>query len=182
LLAPPCRLVSAREVISNTGAMGMTTIPYDKAGAAKLRKAKPSELILIALEDLVAVERQRKKFRVDMWRWFVPNSPRHDGKCVVCLAGSVMAGTLAVPHDTDIVDEEGWVRPEHVDGASICQRLQALDDARYGGINSYLSDLKRRTPKALENVRVPIPVYADDPSGFKSGLRKMAQLLAEHGL
>jgi hypothetical protein len=182
LLAPPCRLVSAREVISNTGAMGMTTIPYDKAGAAKLRKAKPSELILIALDDLAAVERQRSKFSVYMGRWFVPNSTASDRKCVVCLAGSVMAGTLAVPLDIDADAFGGEITPPDVNGVSIERRLYALNAVRCGSISLYLQELGRVTPSPLEECSLDFPPYDENRRGFKSGLRKMAKLLAEHGL
>lgn len=52
---------------------------------------KPSELIAIALADLIKVEKS-KKFRVAMgaWHWTPPGS----NVCHVCLAGAVMACTL----------------------------------------------------------------------------------------
>jgi hypothetical protein len=167
--------------------MGMATIPYDKAGAAKLRKAKPSELILIALDDLAKVERQKRRFRVDMCFFFMPKSVR-DGKCVVCLAGGVMAGTLAIPPDIDASPWGGDIGPSDVNGPSITKILDALDAARSGSPWRYLRQLGRKVPKALEGNywgdphRLNIPGYANDRPGFKSGLRKMANLLAEHGL
>lgn len=162
--------------------MASEKIPYDKAGAAKLRKAKPSELILIALDDLAKVERQKKTFAVYMGRWFVPSSVSPDGKCVVCLAGSVMAGTLAIPPDVDAGTYDGEIEPRDVDGASIRYRLVALNDARAGYVPVYLRSLGHQVPEALKTAEVEFPSYAGDRRGFKSGLRKMARILAEHGL
>ncbi len=49
---------------------------------------KPSELITLALNDLLKVEKD-KRYKIDMDTWHTPN-----GKCAICLAGAVMAKSL----------------------------------------------------------------------------------------
>lgn len=187
-------------------------VPYDREGAARLRKAAPSELLLIALDDLRKVERQKKRFVVDMSHWFRP--PRKDGeydpwvgsknqgKCVVCLAGSVIAGTLAVPTDIETDRLGGEVAPGDVNGPTVQKRLVALDTARSGDIRRYLGDLGRKVPKVFDEPEeettrwdwwnrkpspedygwVVVPEYEHDAKGFKKGLRTMARRLAKAGL
>jgi len=52
-------------------------------------------LIKVAHDDLVACERD-PRYVINMSRW---HEPRADGKCLVCLAGAVMAKTMKIPVD-----------------------------------------------------------------------------------
>ena len=52
------------------------------------RFRKLSDLMEVAIKDLRLVERQKKTYRIWMGDW---HEPKSDGKCAVCLAGSVMA-------------------------------------------------------------------------------------------
>ena len=176
------------------------SVPYDKAGATRLRKAKPSELILIALDDLARAER-RKNFIINMSKWFQPinieSNETNADKCTVCLAGSVMAGTLAVPPNVELSLRCKWsgeVRPEDVNGPSITRILEALNIARGGCFKHYLQALGRRVPKDwntpttnpadwwTEYPEINIPEYSADRRGFKRGMRKFAAELAARGL
>jgi hypothetical protein len=82
---------------------------------------KPSELLLVALADLEAVE-QDKRYVVNMRVWHEAN-----GQCAVCLAGSVMAKTLNVsPVDSVIPD---------VFDVDAYDKLLTLDDFRCGSLD-----------------------------------------------
>lgn len=82
---------------------------------------KPSELILMALEDLEAVEKN-PAYQVNMGEWhikFGENSP-----CKVCFAGSVMASRLEVSLDSE-VDPSDFPSPW-------AEMLRALNCLRVG--------------------------------------------------
>lgn len=86
---------------------------------------KPSELLLLALEDLQKVESD-PRYVVDMGAWHSPN-----GKCRVCLAGAVMAGKLGVTPDQSMTPSR---LPEAL-------KLRALDFLRVGEIDLALRTL-----------------------------------------
>lgn len=70
-----------------------TKIKRKKPTLTQLRCAfekatKMSQILAIGLHDLRTAERS-KKYTVNMYNWCKPQS---DGTCIVCLAGSVMAG------------------------------------------------------------------------------------------
>ena len=131
---------------------------------------KPSELIMLALEDLEKVEKLKDIYRVDMG---VYHDPEDDGRCAVCFAGSVLAQTMK--HAPTV----NW----HfmTDGPKVADRCMALDSFRSGDIWHGLETLEIEPPL---NVRESIRIadYEHDPIDFKSGLRWIAKHLAERGL
>lgn len=130
---------------------------------------KPSALILLALHDLAKVERQKTKFVVDMSSWV----ERLNGKCAVCLAGSVMVSTLGVPlpegRYDEIVPMETQVR----------RKLYALNYFRCGEMLEAFRWLIVKKPHAVPD-EIKVAGY-DNKTAFKRDLRKMAALLAKHG-
>lgn len=63
---------------------------------------KLSDCLELALADLAKVERHKSKYVVNMGRWH----EHDDGKCSVCLAGSLLAKTMKIPDDVNL-DVEG---------------------------------------------------------------------------
>lgn len=107
--------------------------------------SKPSELIRVALKDLRKAERS-KKYVIDMGTWHEPHGDWEfnpdkgydeyvpNGKCTVCLAGSVIAGTLGVSPKKDA---------EPLDfGAKTRAALRALNYFREGSIDSAFAALR----------------------------------------
>ncbi len=92
---------------------------------------KLSELLELAIADARRLDRTRY---TPMWMTW--HRPRHtDGKCMVCLAGSVIAGTLGCPTEAsiDIATHENK-DPESttITDAAWRRALWALDSAREG--------------------------------------------------
>lgn len=130
----------------------------------------PSDLIELALADLVKCERS-PKYEIDMGQWYTPHE---DGSCVVCLAGSVMAQNLGNGPD----DLEPGDFPENE------AQLNALDSFRKGNIlNGFecldedFSDGRLFVPTNLRY----ITSYAVDPGKFKREMRKLARDLRAAG-
>ena len=130
----------------------------------------PSELIRLALADLEKVERQRK-YVVDMAVWHSPESKR----CVVCLAGSVIAKSLGGA----IGDELG---PASFDEATE-KKLCALDHYRDGEVYAATVKLGREWPEN-EQLReiVDITEYSEDPDQFHADMHRLADDLEKAGL
>lgn len=131
---------------------------------------KPSALIRLALKDLEKCERSRK-YKIDMDYWYKPN-----GKCKVCLAGSVMAQTMQIKSKVEI-------EPCFLDDDSDRLKLEALNNFRVGYPRYALEDMGIRSP-AVDNVPWEFSVedYGIDPTQFKRDMRKLASLLAKEGL
>lgn len=55
---------------------------------------KLSDLLELAVHDVQKCEAEPKRFVLDMGKW---HSPKEDGVCALCMAGAVMAQTMAVP-------------------------------------------------------------------------------------
>ena len=131
---------------------------------------KPSELIRLALKDLATCEAS-PKYRIHMDAWHQPSEK--DEKCLVCLAGAIMAQTLESDPKTDLP-------PGHF-GLRIWLAMQALDCFRTGAVGEGLDHLDYRRP-----LDVPsdwhIPKYRDSPEQFKGKLRVLADKLGGHGL
>ena len=126
----------------------------------------PSVAILQALEDLEACERDFR-YRINMHKWHTPG----ENQCHVCLAGSVMAKRYDAAIDCSHAP----------DCFPPCSMLVALDDFRKGAIYIALIYLGLRVPSVLSG-RACVTDYKDNPAAFKSDMRRMAALLAEHGL
>lgn len=94
-----------------------------------LKTGKPSEVLRIAREDFAGVL-NNPKYVIDMDQWHLPTTPdpEEERKCLVCLAGSVMAGTLKAPIYSEF-------RSSSFDG--MYRVFQALDDFREGRVNEF---------------------------------------------
>lgn len=119
---------------------------------AKRLPNKPSELIRVAIRDFREVLRL-KKYRINMGTWHQP-TPR--GKtCQVCLAGAVIARSLAVSPKKEHcpMDRQG----------ATSRKLQALNAFRVGSFGAAFHDLGIATPdgstqsRALYDLRRLLP-------------------------
>lgn len=151
------------------------------AKKSKRLPSKPSALIRVALEDLKAVEKD-PRYVVAMDDWHHPNVSTFT--CEVCLAGAVMAKTLATPLTTEMTpslffNEQG----------NLTDKLHALNDFRTGDVACALNNLgvltRRRGVQALIDryeAMSSFPGYAADPAKFKRAMRTMANRLEKIGL
>lgn len=130
---------------------------------------KPSELILLALKDLESVEKS-KKYVVHMGHWHLPD----EGKCYVCFAGAVMAGTLKL---SDKVNYDLHFLPGKYNGWKTA--LRALDFLR----GSNFIDARVVWPVCrVPGVRTRrITPYSESPSAFKSAMHQLAADYAAAG-
>ena len=129
---------------------------------------KPSALILLALKDLRETERL-KKYVVDMGIW---HEPIDEGKCLVCLAGSVMCRTLKASPDRHL-DPEDF-------GSKNSVKLRALDHLRSGQISQALDSLGLDPPDLIQS-EIDITPYEDDPDDFKADMKQLALNLKKLG-
>lgn len=129
---------------------------------------KPSELIRVALADLVKVERS-PKYVVNMEDWHVPII---SGVCEVCFAGAVMAKTLEADRDV-------FFNPEDMMSMDIEHKLIALDYFRMGDASCRMDYMGL---PADDNHDRDIAEYEDDPKAFKKDMRKLAKDLEKEGL
>jgi hypothetical protein len=146
----------------------MTKVARRKAKAPKLPD-KPSELIALALADLAKAERS-KRYIVNMGFF---HEPTNMNTCIVCFAGSVMAGTLKSnpdelfgPYDFDVDTKD---------------KLLWLDSLR-SGCDSRNNWLGKSINKKLGGcVFISFyhnpPAYASDPAAFKRSMRSLATKL-----
>jgi len=131
---------------------------------------KPSDLILLAINDLKAVE-QSEKYVIDMSTFHDPDYAVN-GKCAVCFAGSVMAKSLkCVP--TKAYD------PARFDDKTMKQ-LYALDSFRQGDIASGFDYLGIHLPDLVRS-EIEVQDYDDDRELFKEQLTKLAKDLKALG-
>jgi len=128
---------------------------------------KPSELILLALKDLVLVERS-KSYEIDMGEWHTPRSDFND-KCLVCFAGVIMAKTFKIDVSEN-VDPMDFSNATH-------SKLTSLDLFRIGDVGEAFETLGRSYTKGHEFDR-NITHYATNAGKFKREMRKLAADLA----
>jgi len=128
---------------------------------------KPSELILLALKDLILVECS-KSYEIDMGEWHTPRSSFND-KCLVCFAGAIMAKTLKIDASED-VDPTDFSNATH-------SKLESLEFFRMGEVGDAFEILGRSYTKGLEFDR-NITHYATNAGKFKREMRKLAADLA----
>lgn len=122
---------------------------------------KPSDLIELALADLIKCERSIK-YHIDMSVWHEPN-----GTCAVCLAGAVMAKSLGVSITADAAP--------HVDIPNAdAGKLSALDQFRMGDCEMAFLELGGSEDFGKRFNREITP-YEDDAGGFKREMRKLAR-------
>ena len=141
---------------------------------------KLSDLILVALSDLKAVEKV-KAYKIDMGKWHALNSS--ETACQVCQAGVVMARSLDCPIGSDVTPSD-YPR-------SINRKLIALDSVREGSISDalYLMGIKVKTvdqsnlvDELDEGKGVSYSSYDKDPAKYKRYLLQVSKKLKAVGL
>lgn len=131
---------------------------------------KLSDLLMLALTDLEQVEND-PRYKVSMLHWHEPN-----GKCSVCLAGSVMARTLRAPLAEPLAPS---------DFGSNAQKLRALDDVRTGRIRFALFQIsgKYSTPGIVDYAYLDEePSYAHDRAEWWLHMQSIVGILQAEGL
>lgn len=152
---------------------------------------KFSDLILVALKDLEAVEAQPSKYDVNMNEWVFKWS--QDEVCQVCLAGSVMVGTLDIGMN---VDQEAYanITPTSLynlqkitshdhDALMIIDYLRSVRDR--DDVEEYLDDHYFTLPKEFVFPKTPDGYsarYIDNPAAFKQRFRDLAAAFKQVGL
>jgi hypothetical protein len=136
---------------------------------------KPSELIRVAINDLIMVEKS-PKYTVDMGDWHEPvymGSP-DSIRCNVCLAGSVIACTLQA-------DPSEEMYPSSFDNDTEA-KLEALNEFRVGSVEWPLRDMGIDTDDFSIPEERNIVDYAADPILFKEQILELADELEAIGL
>jgi len=181
---------------------------FDKTGGDKILAAKPSELILIALEDIKKVERS-KIYKIDMSTWHTirheyetgedNEEPRKEPRkvCYVCEGGAVMAMTLKMNFDEELGPDDIH-NGEEV--KKIRSRIEALDNARCGNMRAYLKpfgipkehpiwvDMEDKYDEKTSQwtyswwTQQKLPHYSDDPKTFKKVQRQFVKRLQQFDL
>lgn len=125
-----------------------------------------SELIHHALDDLTKAEND-PHYEIDMSIWHSGRA----GATGVCLAGSVMAFSLAVP------------RRAHVDPSwfprTLARQLVSLERFRSGDVRSGMRDLGASDD--LTFGRWPVTPHRRNPAAFREDLGRMADYLELRG-
>lgn len=163
---------------------------------------KASELIRLAIGDLEKAEAS-ERYVIDMGNWHTPENlikePLYSDKCIICLAGAVMAFSLDIdpgihcePVDLDAVN--GWkLRAlNSFRGGCIRLGLKYLYAANTGRIASWPSEWPDQSIfKALEEkfeyyfgrralIGGSFDAYEQSPEEFKNKMREMADALAAY--
>ena len=134
---------------------------------------KAWKLLRIAISDFKKISK-RKDYVISMLQW---HNPHKNGKtkCHVCLAGTVIAGTLQIPKET-------YVGPHNLP-KGVAKKIIALDYLRVGSIGMGLDtlDIEWRL-----NQNVPrhkhVTSYSDDSKKFIKDLTAIADLLEKENL
>ena len=141
---------------------------------------KPSELILLALQDLKSAEAS-EKYEIEMGNWhFPPNlisyfsSEVEIPPCQVCFAGSVMAFSLEA-------DINRYYEPNDFPGEE--RKLRSLDEFRTGHVTYGMKDFygNKDTIDYEEIDSYFIPHYPDNREGFHQAMADLADYLKEKG-
>lgn len=128
----------------------------------------PSALIRLALSDLTKCEAD-PRYAINMGVW---HDPHHEDRiCHVCLAGAVMAKTLARAHN----------RISHPYDTPYSHQLAALDHFRTGDISSAFRLLRIPLPPGIPIYIIILP-YDEDPIAFHTAMSDLASLLESHSL
>ena len=134
---------------------------------------KPSDCLELALKDLANAER-RKNVSINMDTYHTYSE--FENECLVCLAGSVMIGTLKGKIDDKSIDTDSF-------GDNNGYKLIALDEFRTGDVQSglkYFSHLFKKVdfiPKDFDATS-----YHVDKMKFKREMRKLVRNLRKCGL
>jgi hypothetical protein len=145
-------------------------------------ECKPSELLAIALKDLIKCERS-PKFRIDMAEWV--SQDEEEGVCEVCLAGAALVKTLNVTHFVNVQNKNGFTAKQ---AQKIADRSYMLNDFRKGYIKDGLSRIGINIDHDTRYNNIPYYYCADlysynfDPALFKQSMRNIIKLLKENDL
>ena len=120
--------------------LNFLTVPPPAPKAPKAPKAlpdRPSALLKLAVEDMQKVL-ARPGYRFRGATWFQKD---FKGGCTVCMAGAVMAGTLAVPAPAKPGEElsPGSLADGRLEGPER-KKLAALERARSGRVLDYIQN------------------------------------------
>lgn len=139
---------------------------------ASLLPDKPSDLLACALGDLIRVERSRD-YRINMGTWY-SGGP---GACEVCMAGSVIVGTLGMR-------AEAGGRAQHPSSLldrALARKLRAINLLRIGDIGGACGELGVTKPARCPSHWL-IHDYTFNPPAFKRDMRVLIKLLRTHGI
>mgnify|MGYP007059427276 CR=1 FL=1 len=142
-----------------------------KIAEAKRLPDKPSELIRVALEDVKKVE-NTPGYKVDLREWNVVHS---DGKCHVCLGGSVLVERCGAKKGEGLSKslENGTI------DSVVYSKLTALDMFRLGDVEQGLSFLGITVDGLPEYLLVTDYI---DRDGFFRDMENMARMFEARGL
>jgi len=134
----------------------------------KILPKQPSKLLRLALSDLEKAE-QHDDYKVSMNAFHEP----HEGKCIVCLAGSVMAFSLESK-------KEELRFPTYFPNNE--DQLNALNDFSRG--DAWLAICSLKMDDEINDVcdEYEFPDYEKYPTGFKLGITTMIDDLEKAGL
>jgi len=133
-----------------------------------LQELKPSELIEVAISDLIKCEKN-PEYKIEMGEWHHYNKQKE--VCQVCLAGAVLAQTCNLPIDYNAIIDSKLIAL-HGPNEKV---FDALDDFRTGRINSGFEELGLSREDGY-NFDREIIEYVVDPHEFKA---EMLQLSAD---
>lgn len=154
----------------------------------KILPKKPSKLIRLALKDLKAAEKVGAI--IDMGYWLTKGYGNGTvERCVVCLGGAVMKGTLQLrPRKGDKYGHGKELSPNEENTPGNVDQLHALNEFRMGAVASALQTLnisERRLRKLPENLYTDdfkVEGHSSDPIQFYADMRRMARRLAYYRL
>lgn len=134
---------------------------------------KPSELIKLALEDLMACESD-DRYSIDMLTFHA----LHKGMrtCSVCLSGAVMAKSLHAPFGECVVPSDFNFKNQN--------KLFALDEFRNGDIGLGLIFMFTAEPYLIRKRPTMkdwlfVPDYHEDRDGFFEAMNEISHILRE---
>ena len=127
-----------------------------------ITKLKPSKLIDIALQDMLACNND-SRYRVSMEAWHFPHSDftGQNPSCEVCLAGAVMAKTLKAPRSIDTF-------PDNY-SETTRSALHAINAFRVGWGDEAFDYLRLGSSRGAKFNRVITP-WSESKSGFVDDL------------
>lgn len=138
---------------------------------------KPSELVRFALRDLREAEKS-PRYVVEMATWHQPwyePTPEAPTRCLICLAGAVMAFSLGANFEDDVTPGDF--------GEDNGTKLNAINDLRLGYASCALTAFGlevENTPASRRFDRDIVP-YADDREAFHREMETLASDLEKEG-
>jgi hypothetical protein len=139
---------------------------------------KPSELIRLALKDLRSIEAKPDLYNINMSEAYHKQLARYHparGKCSVCAAGAVMAETLKIDPEIEVVPDNFDKDTRH--------KLSAINELRLGDIRFAVeTHLGLPYPSDIPSY-INIPSYEREyPEKFHTAWEELATMLESHGL